>query len=297
MSDGRSGQAAPGLVQPRLSDRALLTDIASAPLAPHQVALWWLGQSGYAIKWRGRVFYFDLYLSEHLTAKYAETAKPHVRMTAAPLRGREITNAALLFATHKHSDHLDPGTLPDLMSASPSARLILPKALVDHAVALGLPADRLMPAEAGKPLAFDDLTATPIPSAHEALDWSEGGGYPYLGYALRFPGGPVLYHPGDTVPYDRLVQTLLPHRIDLALLPINGRDERRRKLGVPGNLTIEEAAWLADAIGARDVIPHHYDMFTFNTADVRQFEAYARAHYPCLSVHVLQAGERFVYPA
>ena len=32
-----------------------------------------------------------------------------------------------------------------------------------------------------------------------------------------------------------------------------------------------EAAQLGKAIGARYVIPHHYDMFAFNTANPRDF--------------------------
>jgi L-ascorbate metabolism protein UlaG (beta-lactamase superfamily) len=111
----------------------LLNDITTTRLGEGEVALWWLGQSGYAIKTASVLFYVDLYLSEHLTAKYAATEKPHIRMTEAPLRGNDITKAAWVFASHKHSDHLDPGTLPLLFVASPDAKLVLPAALTDHA--------------------------------------------------------------------------------------------------------------------------------------------------------------------
>ena len=47
-------------------------------------------------------------------------------------------------------------------------------------------------------------------------------------------------------------------------LPINGRAPERR---VAGNLSGAEAARLAKSIGARLVIPCHYEMFEFNTAD------------------------------
>ena len=49
----------------------------------------------------------------------------------------------------------------------------------------------------------------------------------------------------------------------VALLPINGSAPERR---VAGNLNGVEAATLAHAIGARMVIPCHYEMFAFNTA-------------------------------
>jgi L-ascorbate 6-phosphate lactonase len=54
-----------------------------------------------------------------------------------------------------------------------------------------------------------------------------------------------------------------------------------------------EAVALAQAVGTGIVIPHHYDMFTFNTADVKGFERLATdAHVPYA---VLRTGERFTY--
>src|SRR5688572_4488140 len=119
------------MIIPVQSGAALLDDIHSTRPAPGEVAVWWLGQSGYAIKTASMLFYVDLYLSEHLTAKYAASDKPHIRMTEAPLRGSDITGAGWIFASHKHSDHLDPGTLPELFAASPGTKLILPMALID----------------------------------------------------------------------------------------------------------------------------------------------------------------------
>jgi L-ascorbate metabolism protein UlaG (beta-lactamase superfamily) len=65
-----------------------------------------------------------------------------------------------------------------------------------------------------------------------------------------------------------MVEILKPFKIDLALLPINGNDPSRK---VAGNLDAKEAAQLAKDIGARIVIPCHYDMFTFNTANANEF--------------------------
>ena len=73
----------------------------------------------------------------------------------------------------------------------------------------------------------------------------------------------TIYHSGDTVLYDGMVELLRPWKVDVALLPINGRAPERR---VAGNLWGREAAWLAKEIGARCAIPCHYEMFEFNTA-------------------------------
>jgi L-ascorbate metabolism protein UlaG (beta-lactamase superfamily) len=70
--------------------------------------------------------------------------------------------------------------------------------------------------------------------------------------------------------HKELVPALRPFQVDVALLPINGNRPERR---VAGNLDGREAARLAFTIGARLVIPCHYDMFEFNTAAPAGFEA------------------------
>jgi L-ascorbate metabolism protein UlaG (beta-lactamase superfamily) len=120
-----------------------------------------------------------------------------------------------------------------------------------------------------------------VPAAHEAVEDQ------FVGYIVRF--GPwTVYHSGDTLTYDGQADRLRPFGIDVALLPINGRAPERR---VAGNLNAGEAASLAHAIGARTVIPCHYEMFTFNTADPADLAAAcARLGQRC---HILRCGARW----
>lgn len=280
------------MIEPVLQGRALLADIENAQPIEGQACIWWLGQSGYAIKTASALFYIDLYLSEHLTQKYANTENPHIRMTTAPLRGEQITNARWVFASHKHSDHLDPGTLPALFTASARAHLILPTALIDHAVKLGLPRERLIPTRGDETLTLDGITVHSIPSAHPGLDYDETTGYPFLGFVFEVDGLKV-YHSGDTILYDGLAERLQRLQPDLVFLPINGTDERRKMFNIAPNTNPAEAVELAQQIGKPLLIPHHYDMFTFNTVDVREFTKLAEAAGQ--PYRVLQAGERFTF--
>jgi hypothetical protein len=108
-----------------------------------------------------------------------------------------------------------------------------------------------------------------------------------LGFLVRF--GPwTVYHSGDTMLFSGMEDLLRKQGIDLALLPINGRAPERR---VAGNLWGREAAGLAHAIGARWVIPCHYDQFEFNTATPDEFVSACRELGQIFSV--LQAGARW----
>lgn len=277
------------MIEPILKGADLLRDIESAAPGPRGLAMWWLGQSGYALKTASGLVYIDLYLSEHLTAKYANSPKPHIRMTAAPIRGHEITNARIVLASHKHSDHLDPGTLPGLFAASLQAKLVLPAALVEHAVGLGLDRDRLLPMRGDDTLEVDGIHIHALPAAHPEFEYTPDSGHAFLGYVIDF-GDIRVYHSGDTVVYaglrDRLI-ALSPH---VALLPINGRAGGE---GTPPNMNAFEAIALAREAKIPLVIPHHYDMFTFNTADPAKFSQLAEDAGQ--AVYVLRPGERFMW--
>jgi L-ascorbate metabolism protein UlaG (beta-lactamase superfamily) len=87
-----------------------------------------------------------------------------------------------------------------------------------------------------------------------------------------------------------MVELLKPFEIDVAILPINGNKPERK---VAGNLNCKEAAELGKAIHAKWVVPCHYDMFTFNTADVNDFVK--RAEKINQPYRVLKGGERFTF--
>ena len=276
-----------GVIEPRLSDDALLADIEAAPRDADCVCVWWLGQSGFLLQWAGHRLLFDPYLSDTLTEKYAGTSKPHVRISRRTVDPGRLTGSELVTATHGHTDHLDPATLQPIMAANPAARLIAPEAVAAIArERLGPYQDRLLPIDAGRTLTHGVWEIEAIPAAHEAIERDGSGFTRCLGYIVR-AGRFSIYHAGDTVRYEGQAERLRQAHLDLALLPINGRDPAR---GVSGNLTGEEAAELARDANARLAIPCHYDMFAFNTASPDAFVA--RAARLGQRVTVLALGER-----
>lgn len=258
--------------------------------------LWWLGQSGFVIKYQKIVFYVDPYLSERQTIKYKNTDQPRVRMTAAPLRGWNVRNADMILSTHRHGTHLDVASILSMLKASRQARLVLPKSAAGYANAQGIEYVRMTTTDEDLPVEYskygESCRIEAIPSAHEELDFKPLDGHPYLGYLMKF-GRWTIYHSGDCVPYEGLSERLRPHHVTVALLPINGRDPKR---GVPGNFSIEEAAQLTEDIGAEWLVPMHYDMFTFDTVDINRFIDHMLFSRPRQRFKVFQCGEKWAVP-
>jgi L-ascorbate metabolism protein UlaG (beta-lactamase superfamily) len=256
------------LIRPLQSHNKLLEDIRASNLCDGSFRLWWLGQSGFLLQWNGVHVLLDPYLSDTLTKKYSQTDKPHVRMTERVVEPAQLSFADIAVSTHNHTDHLDAETLGPIISRNPKLKLVIAEANRAF-VAERLKIDPAMPIgiDEGVSTNIRDIRFSGVASAHEEVDRDEYGRAKYLGFVLQF-GSWSLYHSGDTVRYEGMADKLLPFKVDVALLPINGRAPERR---VPGNLFGHEAAQLAKDIEAKLVIPCHYEMFEFNTASPDEF--------------------------
>lgn len=241
---------------------------AKTTAQPDSFDVWWLGQSGFLIQWNARCMLLDPYLSDSLTKKYASTDKPHTRMSERVIDPRLLDCIDVVTSSHNHTDHLDAETLRPLLNVNPAISFIIPEANRDF-VAGRVECPREFPTGLtdGRNVTVKGFTFHGIPAAHNTLERDEEGRCKFMGYVVQF-GKFSIYHSGDTLWFEGLEKILEPFRVDAAFLPINGNDPRR---GVAGNLNASEAARLGKKIGARNVIPHHYDMFTFNTANVEDF--------------------------
>ena len=229
-------------------------------MTPQGPLLTWLGQAGFLLDFGDRVVLIDPYLSDSLAEKYRGQRFAHQRMLAAPITAEALARVDLVLCTHRHGDHMDPGTLPVIATRHRDCRFVVPAAERRHAQALGLPEPdwcrrlrarrwicsalrscrsrrRMRPWRPTRPagIAFS-VTASP-------------------GAAARFIIAAI------ASPYPGLVGASRPSARASALLPVNGRDAGRAQAGIPGNFTLDEAASLCREAGIPVMLAHHWGMF------------------------------------
>lgn len=242
------------------------------------VSVAWVGQAGFIIETDTTRIGIDLFLTE------TEGAQPP--LTTMDGLGR----LDAVCATHEHDDHWDRRLWERLVHRMPNLRAVVPDPLRQAVIQEGFHESSVMAAVPHREIRVGDITIVPVLSSHGVtLEDAYGVGNPpgrFVGYVVK-AGGVVLYHSGDTVHYPRMVEEIAPYHVDVALLPINGRDTFREQQGIVGNLTAEEAVELAHRLGAKTLVPMHYDGFYANPGNPEAVVRHARRVHPDLTVVIL----------
>jgi L-ascorbate 6-phosphate lactonase len=233
----------------------------------------WLGQAGFLFETDGCRLLIDPWVSP-----------ADGRLIEPPPLELVCDQVDAVLITHEHLDHLDLPFLRLLAERSPDALLVLPQPIVDQAEGIL----RLSPVRPGDRVEVSNLSVEVVPSWHSvsAKDaYSDGDGR-FVGYVIHV-GDSVVYHAGDTVVTEGLLASLERKRIDIALLPVNGRDFFRDARDIVGNMNVREAVELARRVDAHTLIPYHWDGFAGNTEQpgrvVDEAVAAGELHVLCLA--------------
>ncbi|KKN19553.1 hypothetical protein LCGC14_0944620 [marine sediment metagenome] len=189
-----------------------------------------------------------------------------------PIYPENIKNIDYLLSSHAHSDHMDPETLSPLSANNPNCRIITPAAEIQEAINRGAKKDQIISVNDGQILELEnDIRIIGVAASHESLKINKKGEHHFLGYIFDF-GGIKIYHSGDCIPFDGLYKKLKKLYINIALLPINGRDNYRFNNGIAGNFSIHEALELCRECEIKTLIVHHFGMFACNTVTNEELE-------------------------
>jgi L-ascorbate metabolism protein UlaG (beta-lactamase superfamily) len=237
-----------------------LDRIKQVPIGSGRIALCWLGQAGFIVRGSRTTALIDPFLAPYEGRLYESSLPPAT-----------ATEIHVVLCTHEHVDHFDADSAPAIAQASPGAVFVVPLPIVDMVVDAGISQERIVGVQPGEPVEVAGLTARAVPAMHgvtmeDAYGFGESlsnGLVRFLGYVVDIDGV-RLYHAGDTIHYQGMESRLRELSVDVAMLPINGRDPEREGRGIVGNLSEREASWLAHEIGAGLLIPMHYDLFARN---------------------------------
>jgi L-ascorbate metabolism protein UlaG (beta-lactamase superfamily) len=231
--------------------------------------LTWLGQASFLIEAAGARLLIDPFFSEH-----------DKRRSPQPPADVFGTGIDRVLVTHEHLDHLDPASIGAVAERSPGVEVIAPAPLA-HMIE-GVPFHGVKP---GERLELPGGAARVVPAIHAVHPADGYSADPrFAGYVLELEGL-AIYHGGDTIGGDALLEGLEGVTVDVALLPVNGRTYFRERRDLAGNLDARDAVALAAHIGARVLVPIHWDLLEGNTE--RAGAAADAAAEAGLPVHVM----------
>jgi L-ascorbate 6-phosphate lactonase len=247
------------------------------------MTLWWLGQTGFIVKSPGgKIVAIDPYLSNSCKAIGEQAGLNMDRMVPPPIRPADLVGIDAYAITHSHQDHLDPETLGPYRTAGGTGPFVAPAETVEKLQAMGVPQSQTVMVWPNKSLTIGDLTLRAtfaIPFAGDDLT--------HVGYLVCIQGGPKLYVSGDTGYHEILAVSLAEHKPDVAAVAINPAFR---------NMSPIEGACLAQRIGAKVVVPCHYDLFPDNSLPPQLLRTNLMVLGIAERYRALEHGRPFTYP-
>lgn len=262
------GCVLPPMIVPVQKDDEFIADFRDADKVTGAIHIWWMGQSGFLIKWNGHGLLIDPYLSDSVSRRYEGTETPYERISERVVDPLTFEGIDYVVCTSVAPDRLDPETILPLRAANPGLKLIVPAGEVAAADAiLGAAAPPLIPVNAGSYAKSGPFDFHGINAANPKIRRDELGNSKELGYVIMF-GTFAIFHSGETVWHTHLIKEVRRWSVNLAFLPINGADHPDRPRTSMNGF---EAAALSRAISASLVIPCHYDLFEADNPDTSEF--------------------------
>jgi len=266
--------------------------ILKQELCENQVGVWYLGQVGFLLKAADSYLALDPYLSDYVDKNCCEFVN-WKRNYAPPIKPEDISFVDYVVCTHSHYDHTDPITISEIAKNNPNTKFIIPAPYASNVTEYGVDIKNIIFAKAFEEIKLKDFTLIPIPAAHEELHTDASGDFCELGYIIK-ANGQTFFHAGDMCMYNGLIEALEKYDINIAFLPINGRDYFRNNNDIIGNFNPEEAVLLAKRINADILVPMHHDLYDVNSVDASVFVNAINKYHPFRKYHIFSPGELYI---
>jgi L-ascorbate 6-phosphate lactonase len=257
----------------------LYHEIQSVKLQEGQIALAWLGQSGYLIKaYPESYLIIDPYLTNYCEEQLGLLFK---RLMPPALELEELCQLPLTayLITHHHQDHYDPNIIRALESSGVNTAVPF---YTSPTTIQALIKSGVQPARCSALAQGTQYNLSPYIFIGTFAD--HGDLAPDAVGILIEVNGRVIYHMGDTsFNPEQFAQIGAAHKVDILIPPINGRY---------GNLNTEEAVQTVSILKPAITTPAHFWMLPANSGgNPAQFAEGVNKVLPDCRVLLMQQGE------
>jgi len=262
----------------------LIQEIEKQILSIDQLLIYFIGQSGYVLKTKDCTLYLDPYLSNYIENPKGLNVTYMIRNYPTPFLPEQIQTCNGIICTHAHVDHMDPWTLEKINT---NFQFYSSIGAYEKSI-FNLDASRIVILSPQEKYRIGPFTMIPFPAAHYEL--TDSTGRPDCLSILIKWQEKILFFWGDGIGYQGQIDLLSPYTFDYFFAPINGRDPKREKMGIIGNIKEKELAEICQKLSIKHIIPNHYDMFKNNTGSVSYFKNQMKKIHPDQSIIVLECG-------
>jgi len=256
-----------------------------------QVTLAWLGHATVLINFLGIKILTDPVLFPRIGIRLPGFTVGPKRLTAPALQVDELPGVDLILLSHAHFDHLD---LRTLRCFDQNTRVITARATSDLLRRTKFREVTEFEWRQSKTLntAAGDIEITALPVKHWGARTQRDTYRGYNGYLIRRNGRRILFA-GDTAMTDTFAELQRDRPIDVAIMSIGAYNP-----WIHSHCSPEQAVEMANAAGARFIMPVHHQTFRLSFEPLREpierFEAALNKTPGRIALR--EIGETFVLP-
>jgi L-ascorbate 6-phosphate lactonase len=273
-------------------------------------AFWWTGGMGFVLKSPGgAVLLVDNYAGPAHYTEYEycgvcrTTGSPTIdwmRLNPQVIDIFGFKSLDAVFCSHQHADHTDIYTLKAATQTT-SAQFYAPMSSVERMRAFQVPEDRITIVRPGQSYRIKDVEIDILPNYDRIATMTGGPGVqvkpgmrrPYDDVAVTFffkIGGHNFCHLADTL-FQNAYVTFKQYNIDVVTFNIG--------YNAPGGtdkMTPYDAVRTSEAVGAKLMMPMHWDNWGNTMVDPMEVVTIAKWHTPDIGVVIPAWGVKWVYP-
>ncbi|MDR3588471.1 MAG: MBL fold metallo-hydrolase [Negativicutes bacterium] len=283
--------------------------IISYKVPKGQVSIWWLGGPSWVLKTDADgIFFIDVYSGSSMYTKYyfcgvckqagAESID-WLRLNPHLIDPWKFERLDGVFCTHLHQDHCDVYTVKATLKTT-DCMFYGPPNTAEKLRRFKVPESRLTVARVGESIkvpgaeveflhCFDE-TAIRTGASTEPMPYEQCA----VSFLFKTSGGNIMFL-GDTWFHDGYRAIGANYDIDVAIFDMGSNAP-----GATDKMTPYDCARLGQSLGAKVLIPDHYDNWANTASDpellVNQFERIVQENTPEIKTVILKCGAQFNYP-